>query len=244
MKRIPRIQIAGIKSPEEVQICIDAGADGLGLLLMLDYPRGDAISVTQARAIVDLAPESMCTVLITHSTALDEIVANVRQTGVSTLQIHNDSLNEMPLSGLADIRRALPDIAIIKVLHIPASVNGNAEDVCFKARSLRPYVDALILDSQATEHIDGRDYRTLGGTGCLNNWDVAGAIVSAITPFPVIHAGGLTPENVYAAIAVIRPYGVDVNSGVRKGGSVDKDPQKVGAFVGQAKAAFADTGLV
>lgn len=211
---------------------------------MLDYPRGDAISVTQARAIADAVPESICTVLITHSTALDEIVASVRRAGVNTLQIHNDSCNEMPLSRIADIRQALPDIAIIKVLHIPASVAGNSEYACAQARALLPYVDALILDSQATEHIDGRDYRTLGGTGCLNNWDIAGAIVSAVAPCPVVHAGGLTPDNVYAAIAAIRPYGVDVNSGVRKNGFVDKDPQKVRAFVEQAKSAFANTGTV
>lgn len=240
MKFVPKIQIAGIKTREEALACVDAGADGLGLLLMLDYPRGDAITASQAREIVVAVPGTVSTVLITHSTVPADIVASVKETGVSTLQIHNDSWNEMPLADLALIRQALPDTPLIKVFHIPAAAKADCAAVVAKARLLLPYVDALILDSQAIERIEGKDYQTLGGTGHLNDWALARAVVEAVAPCPVIHAGGLTPENVYQAIMAIRPYGVDVNSGVRQSGNVEKDVVRVRTFVEQVRRAFSE----
>lgn len=242
MKSIPKIQIAGIKTPEEAQLCVEAGADGLGLLLMLDYPRGDSITTAQARAIVRSVPAMVATVLITHSTVPGDIIASVKETGVSTLQIHNDSWHEMPVADLACIRQALPETSIIKVFHIPREAGPDLAAMLAKARLLLPYVDALILDSQAIEQIAGQNYQTLGGTGCLNDWALARAIVEAVTPCPVIHAGGLSPDNVCQAIVAIRPYGVDVNSGVRQTGSVEKDPQRVRIFVEQAHCGFAALG--
>jgi len=236
---IPRIQIAGIKNVEEAALSTAAGADGIGLLLALDYPRDDAITPNTAMEIVRSLPKDICSVLITHSIDVGEIVRLARLTGVSAVQIHTDPALEISCSALSSIRSALPDTGIIKVLHIPA--RGEETPPVSLPKEVAGLVDALILDSQAVEVIDGQTYKTLGGTGRLNDWGVAVGIVAAVAPLPVLHAGGLNPDNVFDAIRRINPYGVDVNSGVRKEGSCEKDPARVGTFVRQAKAAFAKT---
>lgn len=73
----------------------------------------------------------------------------------------------------------------------------------------------------------------VGGTGVTFDWSIAAAVSAH---FPVLVAGGLTPNNVSSAVSAIRPLGVDVSSGVeRDDGSVDKDVEKIRAFVAEAK---------
>jgi len=72
-----------------------------------------------------------------------------------------------------------------------------------------PYANALILDTRTSEKI--------GGTGIPHDWNISATIV-ATSAIPVILAGGLTPENVREAIRKVRPYGVDVHTGVKKDG--------------------------
>jgi phosphoribosylanthranilate isomerase len=239
--KIPRVQIAGIKNIAEAQMCIDAGADGFGLLLMLDYPRGDAISRETAKKLSDYFrhhAKGGVSVLITHSTDCEAIAETAAFTGVDAVQVHNDSGDEISIDDLRKIKDALPSgTGLIKVLHIPD--RGPVETGLINhARQQASVADALILDTKAVEIIDGREYTTLGGTGCANDRDVAWAIVEAVKPCPVIYAGGLNPENVAEAISFIKPYGVDVNSGARKQGSVEKDPAKVAAFARNAWKAF------
>ena len=238
---IPKIQIAGIKTEAEVDMCLSAGTDGIGLLQALDYPRDDALGPQQVKALADYARARnplLISVLISHATDLDAISAAAKSSGVSTYQLHNDSAHELSIESIDRIRTMLGDKALIKVLHIPAS--GTVDDhLRNQARLLARHADALIFDSKAVETIDGRQYQTLGGTGTQNSWDIAKELVALVAPVPVIYAGGLNPGNVGAAIAHIRPYGVDVNSGTRRENSCDKDPAKISAFVENAKAAFA-----
>jgi len=93
------------------------------------------------------------------------------------------------------------------------------------------HADVLVLDA-----LDGDS----GGTGRTLDWDEARASVEAAKR-PVLLAGGLTPENVAEAIACVRPWGVDVSSGVESAGV--KDPERVRAFVRAARAAALQEGL-
>lgn len=247
---IPRIQIAGIKNVAEADMVIRNGADGIGLLQMLEYERGDAISKDRAAEIVKHVKATqgskVATVMITHSTDVDAIVQWAKDIGVSTLQIHNDSDDEMPLADLQRVRQALPGIGIIKSFHVPKTEvdAGKMQKIISHARALAPYVDALILDTKAIERIGGVDTKTLGGTGIAHNWDISEAIIAAVHDetqgkTKVIMAGGLNPQNVAESISKVKPDAVDVNSGVQVDGpSVDKDPAKVRMFCSEARRAL------
>ncbi len=238
MKSIPRIQIAGIKNLEEARICVEAGADGFGLLLMLDYPREDAVSTETAGRLAEYFHKNSngTSVLITHSTDPEAISLAVLRTEVDAVQVHNDSANEISVENLWRIREALPaGTRLIKVLHVPES-HEQVDGVVMRAKRFAGIADAVILDSKTVENIEGRDYVTLGGTGKPNNREFAREIVAAVDPFPVIYAGGLDPDSVAEAVRFVRPYGVDVNSGTRRSGSFEKDPDKVLKFVKNATA--------
>jgi phosphoribosylanthranilate isomerase len=97
------------------------------------------------------------------------------------------------------------------------------------ARAVAPCCDAVLLDSRTSDR--------LGGTGRPHDWSISAAIVDALAWFdrPVVLAGGLTPATVAAAIRQVRPYAVDVNSGVETAGG-DKDPAACAAFVAAARS--------
>lgn len=237
MQIIPRIQIAGIKDIAEAEMAMAAGADGIGLLQMLDYARGDAITKEQAQEIVKYVGDQATTVMITHSTDIDAVSAWAKELKCHTVQVHNDSEVEMSASELKRLRQELKT-GIIKVLHVPAEATEAAAEQLFKkARELAFYADAFILDTKAMEEINGEMVQTLGGTGKLNDWDMCRLITQA-SPIPVIMAGGLTVDNVADAITHIKPYAVDVNSGTRKSDSVEKDAGKVRGFVVNAEHGF------
>ncbi|HJJ64238.1 MAG TPA: phosphoribosylanthranilate isomerase, partial [Methanocorpusculum sp.] len=75
-----------------------------------------------------------------------------------------------------------------------------------------PYADAILLDSRTADR--------LGGTGITHDWSISAKIVSAVSK-PVILAGGLKPENLFEAMSVVKPYAVDVHSGVKQDGVRD-----------------------
>jgi phosphoribosylanthranilate isomerase len=93
-----------------------------------------------------------------------------------------------------------------------------------------PEVDALLLDSGN----QSLPVKELGGTGRTHDWSVSRRIVEA-APVPVYLAGGLTPDNVGEAVRRVRPFGVDVCSGVRSGGRLDE--ARLAAFAAAVRAA-------
>ena len=124
----------------------------------------------------------------------------------------------------ATLHAALPGIKLVQVIHV-----GGEESV-EEARAVASEVDALLLDS-------GRQslpVKELGGTGRAHDWSLSRRIVEA-SPVPVYLAGGLTPHNVGDAIRQVRPFGVDVCSGVRSGGRLDE--ARLTAFVAAVRAA-------
>lgn len=70
-----------------------------------------------------------------------------------------------------------------------------------------------------------------GGSGKIHNWEISSRIVKEIFPFPLILAGGLSPENIQDAISKVKPFGVDVMSGVNMNNSKSKDSDKISKFV-------------
>ena len=113
------------------------------------------------------------------------------------------------------IRKALPHIRIVQVIHVVDE--GSIEEAAAAAR----FVDALLLDSGNPAPA----VKELGGTGRVHNWDISRRIVQKVSK-PVLLAGGMKPENVAAAINQVRPFGLDVCTGIRTNGELDQTKLK------------------
>jgi phosphoribosylanthranilate isomerase len=212
-----RVKICGNRTAEDVAIAVEAGADALGFIVGVRYRSEDAIAAETAARLVELVPVYVHSVLVTHLQTASEVVATQGVVKASVIQFA-DALAE---TELAAIRRALPRVPLIQAVHV------TGPDAMDDAERLAPHYDALLLDSRTADRV--------GGTGRVHDWSISRRIVEAARR-PVILAGGLRPDNVAAAIEAVRPYGVDVNSGVDLA-SGDKDAVKVREFVRAARAA-------
>jgi phosphoribosylanthranilate isomerase len=200
-----RVKICCIRDAEEARLAVDAGAAALGLVS--DMPSGPGIIDEEVIARVAAgAPPAVATFLLTCLTGAPGIADQVRRTRVSTVQVC-----DRPQPGTAAaLHRALPALKVVQVVHVtgPASV-GEAEAAAEDA-------DAILLDSGNPE----ARVKELGGTGRRHDWGLSARIVARVRR-PVFLAGGLTPDNVAEAIRAVRPWGLDVCSGVRTDGRLD-----------------------
>ncbi len=207
-----RVKICCIADAAEAAQAVAAGADLLGLVSAM--PSGPGILDEGAIArIAAGVPPGVTAVLLTAATEVDALVDQQHRTGVGALQL----VNPVAPADLAALRRSLPGIGLLQVVHVE---EPGAEA---RAEAAAPAVDALLLDSGRPS----ASVPTLGGTGRVHDWQVS-ARIAARTDRPVLLAGGLTPANVGAAVHLVRPFGVDVCSGVRREGRLD--PDLVAAF--------------
>lgn len=214
-----RVQIAGVSTIEEALEVERAGADAIGLTVRLPTGVHDDLTDARARAIVAALPPCITTVAITYVRTARDAIALCRYLGVGALQLHG----EFPTGDLLMVRAALPHLKILRAVHVtgPEAVTA--------ARRLERRVDALILDTY--DAATGRH----GATGKTHDWSISRAVVEAVR-VPVILAGGLTPDNVAAAIHAVRPWGVDVHTGVEHPDG-RRDLARMRELVARAKAA-------
>ncbi len=212
-----RIKICGVRRVEDMRLAAAAGADAIGLLVGQRHPSGDFITVEAAASIAAACPPFVTPVMVTHVEDLVEIHAMAQAIGVSTIQVHSDLAPE----GMRSLK-ALGRYRLLKAYHVTGP-----ESVAY-GEAYRGLADGFVLDSmnKATGQV--------GGTGLTHDWSLSRAIVERYREVPVILAGGLKPENVAAAVAQVRPYGVDVNSGT-KGADGWKSRERCEAFVREAR---------
>jgi phosphoribosylanthranilate isomerase len=196
---VTRIQIAGVSSLDEALALERMGVDALGFTVRLPGGEHDGLSEAKARSIVLDLPPFVSTVAITYVDRAREAIDLCRYLGVSTLQLHG----EFPMYDLEMMRAAVPHLKLIRAVHV------TGPDAVARARALERRVDALILDTFDPE--TGRH----GATGKTHDWNISRSIVEAVR-VPVILAGGLNPSNVAEAIRQVRPWGVDVHTGVEE----------------------------
>jgi phosphoribosylanthranilate isomerase len=158
--------------------------------------------------------------LLTSRTDAAAIVAQVWRAGVSTVQV----CDRLVTGTWADLRRGMPGVRIVQVIHV---VDPRA---IAEALAAAGAVDELLLDSGRPDLA----VKELGGTGRTHDWAVSRRIREE-AGVPVWLAGGLTAANVAEAVRAVRPYGVDVCSGVRTNGALDA--ARLDAFVRAARAA-------
>jgi len=219
-----RVQIAGVSSLEEALAAEQAGADALGFTVRLPTGVHDGLTEAVARGIIAALPPFIATVAITYVDTAREAVDLCRYLGVSALQLHGP----FPTQDLPLIRAALPHLKLIRAVHV------TGPEAVAQARALERRVDALILDT--FDATTGRH----GATGKTHDWTISRDIVAQVRA-PVILAGGLTPDNVAAAIAAVRPWGVDVHTGVEDADG-SRNLAKTRLFIERAKAASRGEG--
>lgn len=212
-----KVKICGIKTAEELKSVILSGADAVGFISGITHKSEDAIQPEEVRNLSKLVPPFVTPVLVTHLISLGELFQIIITAQVFTVQLQGDISPE----NIRLLKQALPYAKFIKAIHV---VDRSAIE---KAKEYENIVDAILLDSKTSDR--------LGGTGLTHDWNISAEIVKTVK-VPVILAGGLNPDNVKEAINKVKPFGVDVNTGV-KGLNGYKDPEKVKRFVEIAKNA-------
>lgn len=219
-----RIKVCCIASPEEARTAIAAGADALGLVARMPSGPGP-ISDAAIRAVTAMVPPPVATFLLTSETTAEAIAAHVDATRPSVVQIvsHIDPAESARLAAL------LPDVRRVQVIHV------EGREALAMIPAYAPHVHAFLLDSGRPNAAVAE----LGGTGRAHDWAISAAFVQA-SARPVFLAGGLSAANVGEAMKRVRPYGLDLCSGVRTDGRLDA--AKLAAFVRAVKGV--DAALV
>lgn len=201
------VKICCISSPEEAALAIAAGASALGLVS--EMPSGPGvIPETRIRAIAARVPKGIETFLLTSRVRVPEIVEQARRCGTTTVQL----VDRLEQGSHDDLRRSLPGVRVVQVVHV------TGPDAVQEAVTASRSADALLLDSGNPEAA----VKELGGTGRVHDWGLSARIRERID-VPVYLAGGLTADNAAAAVSAVRPYALDVCSGVRTDGRLDAD---------------------
>ena len=202
----------------EAWMAIGSGASAVGLVSAM--PSGPGVIADELIAeIAEHLPPAIGSFLLTCETDPAAIIEQQKRLRVNTIQI----CDRLELSSYQTLREALPGISLVQVIH----VNG-AESVA-EAISVAPFVNAVLLDS-GNQLLPVKE---LGGTGRTHDWNLSMQIREAIEA-PLFLAGGLRAENVAEAIKQVRPFGVDVCSGVRTDGKLDG--VKLKAFFDEVRA--------
>jgi phosphoribosylanthranilate isomerase len=223
MTGVPKVKICGVTRPDDAAHIAAAGADFLGLNFwptskrFLPPPRASLVAgaARSAGRVSSSGPVSSVSSIqivgVFVNAALDEIVSLARDVALDVIQLHGD---ESPDTVTA--------VAIATQLPVWKAVSATASEL---ARLDAWPVDALLLDAPS---------RSYGGSGTSFDWNLARAARDQATRKLVL-AGGLTPDNIAAAIDAVEPWAVDVASGVESAPGI-KDPLKVTAFVSAVRA--------
>ncbi len=210
-----KVKICGLTNLADAQVACDAGADLLGFILYAKSPRYIAPGAAAEILATLQRPPHVLTVGVFVNMPVADVRAVLDQTGLDLAQLHGDERE--------DDLRALEGRAYKAIRPVdPAAARSAATFTQYPL----PHAPQLMLDAY---HPDA-----YGGTGQRADWKLA-AGVATTTP-RLLLAGGLAPDNVQAAIATVRPWGVDVASGVEAGPG-RKDHHAVQRFIAAAKAA-------
>jgi phosphoribosylanthranilate isomerase len=215
------IKICGNTSLEDALLAVEAGADAVGFVFA---PSPRQVTAEQAAAIVPRLPATVEKIGVFVDATLEEIVSTVQACGLTGVQLHFDANPELPVR----LREQLgPELSILSVIHFDAESAAQCT-ARFAKYNQNPHVDAVLVDSRTTA--------AAGGTGMTFDWIAARKTLfqNAEARKRLVAAGGLNPANVAEVIATLRPWGVDVASGVESAPG-RKDTAKVREFVARAR---------
>jgi phosphoribosylanthranilate isomerase len=197
-----RVKICGITKPEDAKLAAELGAHAIGLNFHEQSPR--CVTPFAASELVRRLPPFVAAVGVFVNWAEDPVIALCKAVRLTAAQLHGDETPKV-------VERVAERVPVIKAMRLGQG-SAAPDFAAFRSAS------AFLLDSSVSGQY--------GGTGTTGNWHLAR---TAAQSHRIILAGGLTPENVAEAIRIVRPYAVDVASGVeaRPG---KKDPAKLRSF--------------
>ncbi|NEX61630.1 phosphoribosylanthranilate isomerase [Noviherbaspirillum galbum] len=211
MNKRTRIKICGLRTTEHVQAAVDAGADAIGMVFYAKSPR--AVDAPEAASLARAVPPYVSLVGLFVNAGPEEVAGVVRQAPLSQLQFHGDESPQQCADAAAaagrQFTRAIrvtPDMRAADLLKYEADY-----------RAASPLFAGLLLDA----FVDG-----YGGGGKVFDWSL---IPEELAP-RVVLSGGLNAQNAADAIRRVRPYAVDVSSGVEVAKGV-KDAARIHAFI-------------
>jgi phosphoribosylanthranilate isomerase len=211
--RRTRVKFCGITSIADALIAVEEGADAVGLILVPGSAR--ALDVARAAAIAERVPPFVTRVALFKDAPADDVRSVLADAAIDMLQFHGDETPDYCMSFGRRFLRAVP--------------MGALADEAAVARWLArfPGADGFVFDS----HGGGAS----GGSGRVFDW----TRVPAAPPRPVVLAGGLGAHNVAAAVRAVRPWAVDVSSGIESAPGI-KDRAKMRAFIDEVHRAGTD----
>jgi phosphoribosylanthranilate isomerase len=212
----PRIKICCISSIDEAKTAIQFGASAIGLVGKMPSGPGP-IPDELIKQIAMTVPPPIGSFLLTSETSVNEIIKHHHRTNTNTIQI----VDLLSTGTYDQLKTALPSVKIVQVIHV---IDQKSVDL---AISISQQVDALLLDSGNPN----LKIKELGGTGRVHNWTLS-RLIRDNSKCPVFLAGGLNADNIGQAIKEVQPFAIDVCTGVRTNGHLDKD--KLSNFVHKA----------
>ncbi len=211
-----KVKICGITNAEDAFAAIKQGADYLGFVVEI-FGAERAVERSEARELFEQLHGSIPLVALTDLADAESIADLCNFIRPDAVQL----VKELPTDEIVKLRQLMPSLKIFKTVHV---IDEKAIE---KVKQFEKAVDFIILDSKSGAK--------LGGTGKKANWKICRKIVEQCSK-PVFLAGGLTPENVAKAIEQVKPFGVDVSSGVKMQNNKRKiDLIKLKKFIEKAK---------
>jgi phosphoribosylanthranilate isomerase len=208
------VKICGITRYEDLKVAIDAGADLIGFIIGVTSSQRN-LDRAKAKKLISKVPNEVSSVAVTVFKTKEELTKIYDDLETDYLQIHGN---------LQSILKSLPET--LSKERIIGAVNGRNPDASELAVKVSDIFPTILLDSTTNEG--------LGGTGMTHDWNLSRRIRDTIYPNRLILAGGLAPENVEDAVKKVRPYGVDVSTGVEEKPGI-KDHKKIFDFITKVK---------
>jgi phosphoribosylanthranilate isomerase len=205
---VTRVKVCGIMNEQDLNSAISGGADVLGFIVEVEGSR-HRISAEDARELIRRVPVFTKSVAVIAPDSSEDAALLAQKTGADILQVHGT----LGPNKIKVLKKRVPQKIIVAV---PPGK---------EAFRMAGVADAVLLDTFK----DGK----LGGTGAVHDWSISASLARELD-VPVILAGGLNPSNIGEAIRTVKPYAVDVSSGVETDGR--KDQKKVGSFIREVRS--------
>ena len=200
------VKICGLYRKKDISYCYEQGINAVGFLLKKNKKSAnlDQLTIDRAKTLVAFTPEGMESCLLIHSQNREELKKIANEIKPTMIQVQS------PLNprDLRDFKLSFPNIIVAKTFSIESTKHTNVEKLIQLIHSYIKYetINFVLLDSKKD--------KKRGGTGTVHDWKISARVAREINPFPVILAGGLNPDNFSNAIKSVKPFGIDIMTGV------------------------------
>lgn len=209
-----RVKICGMMRAKDVSVAVNNGADAVGFVVgSPSSPRN--LTLDGAQQLMKKVPIFTSKVVVTSNADPRRLLKFCSKLNPDALQLHH---HHSKLIRLIRLRRPETELILATGIRDRSSV--------MNASRTSDYSDAVLADSP--------DIADMGGTGRVHDWELTARLRNRIYPHPLILAGGLTPKNVRSAIKRVKPFAVDVSTGVESMIGI-KDHGKIREFINNAK---------